>query len=196
MKKLLFIALLVLGTNFAKAQEDKTSISAGYTSVKLKLKLNIPDYDVSETESMDATGFFVGLMREIQINSKYSFTPGVIYTNLSSDEDDDDEKIEYIQIPFLFNYYPNEKVFLSAGPKVDFLIEDQTEDGFHKISLALGLGIGFELSSKLNIIANYSIQLSDSLGDEFDDNLSSEANTDVNATLKQNFFNIGLAYNF
>ena len=196
MKKLFLLALLVLGTNFAKAQERKTSFIAGYSTVQLKVKISASEFDENSSETADANGFFIGLSQEIIINSKYSFKPSFLYTNLTSEEYDDDEKIKYLQIPVLFNYYPNEKVYLSAGPKVDILLEDEDVDGYRKVSLALGLGIGFELSEKIDLIANYSLQLTDSLSNKFDEDISNELGTDVSASLKQKFLNIGLAYNF
>lgn len=188
---------MVLGTTIAKAQENKTSIIAGYSTAKLKFKMSAPEFDENNTQTTDANGFFVGLTQEIGITSKYSFKPGILYTNLTSDgAEEDDNKIEYLQIPLLFNYYANEKIFLSAGPKVDFLLEDEDLNDFKKTSFAIGFGIGFQLSEKLDIIANYSIQLSDSLKSEFEDDLSNDFGTEINASVKQNFLNIGLAYNF
>ena len=196
MKKLVIIFVVVLGTFTAKAQESKTSITAGYSTVKLKVKISASEFDESNSESVSGNGFFIGLTREVNINSKYSFKPGILYTQLTPEDSDDDDKLEYLQIPLFFNYYPNEKVFLTAGPKIDYLLEEEDVDGYRKISFALGLGIGFELSEKLDLIANYSIQLSDSLGDEYDNDISNGLGTNVNASLKQNFLNIGLAYNF
>ena len=195
MKKLLLLALLVLGTNFAKAQESKTSITAGYTNVNLKAKVRISEYDEISTESTDGGGFFIGITREINISDKFSFKPGILYTNTLLDESDDD-KFEHLQIPFYFNYYANEKIFLSAGPKIDYLLENDFNENYNKISLALGIGIGFELSPRFDLIANYSFQITNSLSKDFTDEMSNELGTDVNASLKQNFLNIGLAYNF
>ncbi|MDB4297705.1 porin family protein [Flavobacteriaceae bacterium] len=192
MKKLMIAAVAVLGMLSANAQDANTSIVAGYTASTMTAEVEVSGNNGSA--DMDASGFFVGLTHDIAINDEYTFTPGIIYT--STEFDDMDDKIETLQIPLFIKRNLNDKFALLAGPKLDYILNtESSEDEFvNDLALALGLGLEFNITEQIALVANYSFQLTNSLTSEGEEATLGSVSGD--ASVKFNYLNIGLAYKF
>lgn len=194
MKKTILIAILVLGTAIASAQQNNSSIFFGYTNVETKLKMTAQGE--SESESVKAPGFFIGVTEEIPINEITSFKPSFIYTNFEFENAG--EKTSAIQVPLFIKYRVSERFALLGGPKLDYLLNTtgSDDDYINDLSIALGLGLEMALNDKIYLIANYSIQLSNTLTKQAQEEISDDLNVNIDITQKQNYLNLGLAYKF
>lgn len=189
MKKVLMIAVVVLGTSIVQAQDKKTGIVAGYTNMKITIKESYQGGSNSEDE--DVTGFFIGLTRDVDLNNKLSFQPGVVFTRVS----ENDESDNFFQIPLMLKYQAFDNFSLLAGPKMDYLLglEEEEKEIINEFIFSLAVGLEVKIVNNLALIANYSFQINDALNDDFVSFVDSEG---FEISGKYNVLNFGLAYKF
>ncbi|MGY6650010.1 porin family protein [Wenyingzhuangia sp. IMCC45574] len=179
MKKiLLLVVVAVLGISTAKGQDSKFGITAGYSSITQKFESD--GFDISADES----GFFIGLFTEITSSETLRIQPSLLFSSYSfEDIDGEDETFKVLQLPILAKYYLAESVYAAVGPQINYILEE-SEDDYTNFGINLTVGAGYEISENLSADLTYSFQLNNSYTGSED------------ASIKNNFFNIGLAYKF
>lgn len=182
--------------------------------------------DEGETNKDWKFGFGAGVFAEFDLAPKFSIKPSINYmqkgvevSSSYSDEEvsmeqDIDARLNYLEVPILFNFKPTANLFIGAGPsfgygisgklKGSFSYEDETEEisesfsidafedseedgaGFKRFDLGITAAAGYQFTEKLSIQASYIHGLSNIADDsEFSEN-----------EYKNRSFTLGLGYRF
>jgi hypothetical protein len=128
------IVVMVLGTIFSQAQENKSP--AGGTSFGLRAGVNFQningkDENDEKLKNDILTGFNIGLNAEIPVGVDFYFQPGLLYTIKGAKSEDvilgqpfnTTLKISYLELPLNFLYKPllgTGHLILGFGPYVAF----------------------------------------------------------------------------
>ncbi len=178
MKKIILSAVALLAFGYAHAQKDMTfGIRGGLDMVSAKSEYTYVDFNpvtglpetVTESETVSATGFYVGGFADISISDKMMLEPGLCYHTASKDG----YKLDFLSIPVTFKYQVAEKINVLAGPTMFYSMESDDPD---KTRFNLDLGGSYDISDQFFIDPRYSIGLT---GDS-----------------KVNHFLIGVGYKF
>lgn len=164
MKKLLVVAVLVMGSVGAYAQAGiGIGVKGGLNFAKLDGTAGVQ----SNFESR--TGYHFGAFTLIKIG-KVGIQPEVLFSKQGSkvakpNTDDVDANFSYINIPVIVKLYTIAGINLQVGPQFGFLsraeIDNQDVSGSFKNSdLSLALGAGWDLPFGLKIDARYNLGLS------------------------------------
>ena len=132
--KISLIAVMVLGTIFSRAQENKSG--AGGTSFGLRAGVNFQningkDENDEKLKNDILTGFNIGVNAEIPIGIDFYFQPGLLYTIKGAKSEEvifgqslnTTLKISYLELPLNFLYKPllgTGHLILGIGPYVAF----------------------------------------------------------------------------
>jgi len=173
MKKLLFVLLIVSICNMAVSQEISFGVKGGVNFASLT-------GDTSGLESR--TAFHFGIVSEFTISEKFSIQPELLYSAQGTKADDEELKLNYLNIPVLAKYYLAEGLSLEAGPQIGLLLsaktefdgadEEDIEDLFRDIDFGVNFGLGYKLDNGLNFSARYYLGIAnvyDWIGDFIDD---------------------------
>lgn len=172
---LLAVAFLAIGS--ANAQE-----------FGIKGGLNISN----QTLSASKTGIHIGGFINYPMNAdKFSIQPEVLFSMKGSREEGVKENFNYLTVPVMVQYSINDKVYAEAGPELGFLLsatatdksgsEDIMSDDLNRIDFGLAIGLGYRFQPNISATARYTSGLS---------SITKEAG------IKNNVFQIGLAYTF
>lgn len=157
-------AILITGT--ASAQSVNFGIKAG---------LNVSTLHGDNDAEFDSkAGFHAGLLAHIHFTRQFALQPEVIYSGqgakYSIAGEDFTMKLNYINIPVMFQYMFDNGFRLQAGPQLGFLTSAKTEsddqkldvkDGLETVDFALGAGVGYvNPKSGLGVDARYNFGLS------------------------------------
>lgn len=152
MKKVLLVALLVLGLTNLNAQETKFGIKGGINFAQ------ITGANSLNTERI--TDFNIGVMAEIPISEKFSFQPELLYSKQGSSVN-----FDYLNIPLLVKYYVIEGLSITAGPQVGYLLSANTsgvnvKSSFKTIDFGVSVGLSYQFKNGLSLGARYNRGLS------------------------------------
>lgn len=182
--------------------------------------------DEGETTKDAKYGFGAGVFAEFNISPNFSIKPslnfvqkGVEVKSSYSDsevsmEQDIDARLNFLEVPVLFNYKPTTSFFIGAGPsfgyglsgklKGSFSYEDDTEEisetfdidafkdaeedggGFKRFDFGLTAAAGYYVTQNLSVNAGYTYGLS---------NLADDSEETTNE-YKNRSFTVGLGYRF
>lgn len=169
MKKLIIIATLLVCTIAASAQNGKGNFSIAPT---LGLNLtNVTDYDDMKIKP----GMVAGINGEYGLSDKFGLSAGLMFSMQGCREKEGDykyiERMNYLNIPILANYYVWKGLAVKAGIQPGFLLnakaiekedgEKETEkftDECHRFDFAIPVGISYEFSNVV-IDARYNIHV-------------------------------------
>lgn len=144
-------------------------VNGGFLSMNAKVKIN------GQTGTATDSGYYLGLFGEFG-NDKIKFQPGV---NIAGNGDGSS-----LYIPLIAKFFVADKFNLQAGPQIMFDFNDVPET-MNNINLGLGLGTGYDISSKFLAEFRYSIQLN---------NHFKNSTSDYSA--KVNYLTFGIGYRF
>jgi len=171
MKNLCVVAVMAIfsfiGVN---AQGTDFGATAGFISGNEKFKSG------GESLSASESGFYVGIIAEIDVTEEFKIQPELLYAKVG--------EISFLQLPIIAKYYVSEKFNLLAGPQITYTLENEVGDDVTKLNLGLGLGLGYDFTEKLFVQSRYAFQLNDYY----------TGNEDLSS--KIGFLNIGLGYRF
>lgn len=127
-------------------------------------------------------GFHLGVMSEVELTSKFSIQPELIYSQqgakdnaafIYSDIIFADSKLEarynYLNVPIMAKYYVVKGLSIELGPQVGFLLSaEQKDEGqiievkdrLKSIDFGVNFGIGYKFSNGLNFGLRYNAGLS------------------------------------
>ncbi|MCP1995632.1 porin family protein [Flavobacterium sp. HSC-61S13] len=105
-----------------------------YTGFKFGLNFANLKEDGSSTKGK--VGFHGGVFIEAALNEKFSIQPELLYSSQGAKEEvpknmgynfsgESTLKLDYINIPIMFKYYPIENLSITAGPQIGFLVKSK-----------------------------------------------------------------------
>lgn len=146
---------------------------AQHAQVGIKAGINIADlnYDNSSFDPDARVGVHAGLLVHFHLTRNMAVQPEVVYSSQGAEFGDYDLKINYINVPFLFQYMFNSGFRLETGPQVGVLLDAEQEynDGddnnvkrsFKKTDLGWAFGVGYLSPTGLGVDARYNLGLTD-----------------------------------
>ena len=171
------------------------------------------DATLSDQESK--IGFNAGVFVNAPLAENFSIQPEVLYNDLGSKvtrsteilgntySADYSRNLGYISVPVMFQYNATPGFYLEAGPQFGFLVSAKDKfknstngstdnativaldkDNFNTFDFGIGLGAGYYFTPNLGLTARYTAGLSDTITDNPGD------------SVKNNVFQVGLAYKF
>lgn len=156
MKKLLFgAAMLTFGFASAQSDEIKFGVKAGL----LHSTISGDDYGdgVDEYGFDSKIGGYIGGVVDLPIAGNFHLQPELLFTSEGADE----VNLVYARIPVLAKYYIIQNLALEAGPTFGAMLaaEDDSEDAFKKIDVALTGGAAYEFPFGLFVDARFNAGL-------------------------------------
>ena len=161
------------------------------------LKAGINVSNLSNTEgSKSKIGPYAGLFMNAPLAESFSIQPELLYSSKGAKDDGTEDvslNMDYISVPVMFQYNATPQFYLEAGPEFSLLGNSNTkhngvvvyvEDTVENFDIGVGLGAGYYFTPDIGITARYVAGLSN----------IAKYNTDD--SVKNNVFQIGLAYKF
>lgn len=131
--------------------------SAQHVNFGVKGGLNLYNIENDNDTKYDTkTGFHMGMLLHIHVAQHFAVQPELLYSSQGAKYNtglgDVNLKLEYANVPFMFQYMFDNGFRLEAGPQVGFLTNAKSElnefsvdvkDDIKKIDFAIGAGIGY-----------------------------------------------------
>jgi len=139
MKKLLFIAVLLMSTMGLRAQESHFGVKLGLNRNAFNLTYDSSASTISPDDYKGKMGFEVGVISEFKLSDKFAVAPELLYASIGDHYEVSKEtsgvKVEasgntflnYIQIPVMGRYYINDAFSLEFGPQIGILLSAESE---------------------------------------------------------------------
>jgi hypothetical protein len=112
-------------------------------------------------ENNTKTGYYLGVVAEIPISSKFSIQPEVLYANqgtnakvlmLGSGPKSEKYSLDYLQVPILSKIYLLPNFSIEIGPSFNFLVDDKTSDyesnRLNNLEFSGVIGISYKLNNR------------------------------------------------
>ena len=164
---------MILGAFGSKAQEVNTSnfgIKGGYS-------LAAVSYD-GDTETGQRHGFHLGIYGESFISEAFAIQLELLYSQQGYEIEDGGgtftQKLNYINLPFMFKAYPSKSFFLEAGPQIGLAIshKEEFDSSFglfdtssefdpNNFDWGVNFGGGFKTNSGVSLGVRYHLGLGD-----------------------------------
>ncbi|MBQ7471746.1 MAG: PorT family protein [Prevotella sp.] len=156
MKKLIFIAVLLIETVTANAQNK-----VGQLSVAPTIGINYSKANIRDPRQKYVPGLWAGVNAEYGLTEEFGASVGLFYSRLGSKHDEAGSgqiKLTYIAMPILINYYLWKGLAIKAGVEPAYLTKatDEAEGGEDAISikkdcklfdLAIPVGVSYEIAN-------------------------------------------------
>ncbi len=210
-KSMLIICTLFFGV-IVMAQNQKVKLG-----VKAGLNLASLNFDESELNSSNKTGFTAGFMVEIPMAKNFSLQPELLYSQQGSKTSFSDKDVtnshykstidlNYLNIPVMLKYYVVKGLSIQAGPQIGILLKanNKYQDNFlgyenHEsfnlkdystgIDTSVNFGLGYQFKDKFYTDVRYNISYSNAFKE-------GDANHFINNDMKNRVFQITIGYFF
>ncbi|MGJ8593093.1 MAG: porin family protein [Aquaticitalea sp.] len=162
--KHLFLAFALLVSCVIYAQKQSTVIKAGVNSSQLN----------SESKTFSSRiSFHAGLGIENRLSDQLSLAPEVLFSSQGAKVENGTNRelrLNYINLPIMFKYYPSGGFFLEAGPQAGILVSarQSAESSYDSDIINIkgqdygfNLGLGYRTESLIGINARYYFGLRD-----------------------------------
>lgn len=137
----------------------------------LKAGVNIANFN-DDIYTRDARiGFHGGILIHVPVKPKLAIQPEVVYSQQGAEFTNGKQKLDYVNIPFLFQYLFSNGFRLQTGPQIGVLansefksnngVEVDNDNNFKKTDGAWVFGFSYISSSRLGVDARYNLGLSD-----------------------------------
>ncbi|WLD22649.1 porin family protein [Flavobacterium dauae] len=226
MKKTLLLLTAILGTYSASAQlkiKAGTNISSINGSLKATLSDGETIYTLSDykEQTKSKIGFYAGMGYKLNLTNKLYVTPELIYSQLGADAKNTNTininsySQNYLSIPVFFEYELINGLRAGLGPQVDFLLKAIRKSDHHllpewarqytvyeanitkihnTLSFGLSAGLTYNFYNNFSIETRYYLGLSNIYNN--DKKPIFDAAIDTDTEMKNQAFQIGLAYQF
>jgi hypothetical protein len=199
MKKI-FLAITIVAVSVVSAQAQTTSfgLKGGITAANIKESVG------SLNISLDSKiGFYAGAFADISVSDNIGIQPELFYSLLGAKakatggEGGGKLDLGYISLPVLVKY-KNQGFSVFLGPQISYLLSakssddgssssEDIKDELKSTEIAGVIGAGYTLTNGFGFDARYQLGLS---------NISKNSDDDVDATIKNNAFLVGVHYFF
>jgi len=172
MKALFVLMTAILMTIAAGAQNINSP--KGHLNIGIKGGLNVFNIQNDDNTSFDPrTGFNLGVLGHIHLAKQWAVQPEIQFSAQGAKSTDGDQelKLNYLNVPVLFQYMWDNGFRLQAGPQAGFLLSAKSEDNnnttdikddIKPIDLDLALGAGYiHPPTGIGIDARYILGLAD-----------------------------------
>src|SRR5690349_13427001 len=137
----------------------------------LKAGVNIANFN-DDIYTRDARiGFHGGLLIHVPVKPKLAIQPEFVYSQQGAEFNNGKQKLDYLNIPFLFQFLVSNGFRLQTGPQIGVLVNSEfksnngvevdNEGGFKKTDGAWVFGFSYLSSSGLGVDARYNLGISD-----------------------------------
>ena len=186
MKTIVSVILLLSLTILAKAQSADTHFG-------LKAGLNISSLDVKDGVDFDSkAGFHIGGLAHVHLSPHFAMQPEIVYSEQGGQDGDEKWKINYLNVPVLFQYMTGGGFRLQTGPQLGFAvsskiksgdIEQNIKDDVSRVDVSWSLGASYLFPEAIGIDARYNIGITN-------------VNDAETPKVRNRVFQIGLFYQF
>lgn len=160
MKFLIGLIVTIMFTCAASAQHS----SSPRGKVNLGIKAGVNMYKISSDDNTvydKTTGFHLGLLGHIHLNSQWAVQPELVYSNQGVKIAGVQQKLDYINVPVLLQFMFDNGFRLQAGPQLGILVRADNKDNLNAIELGVGLGLSYVVpSTGFGVDARYNHGLS------------------------------------
>lgn len=127
--KIIAIVLLSLIPLISFSQESFLALKAGYNQATLNYSGD-PNYKIDPKRSVSFSAVLSNRLVAGNGNLGYSFELGYVQKGAKIDQDTLDYKFQYLNAPILVDYYLHDKIRISIGPEISYLLkaENQSSD--------------------------------------------------------------------
>lgn len=224
MKKTLLLLTAILGSNIATSQlKVKAGTNVASLRGELNTTLNnyiADNYDYEET-TKSKISFYAGVGYTINFAEKFSITPELLYSQMGANAKEFHRNRRtsythnYLSLPIFVEYEIIEKLKIGVGPQFNYLLKATYDINYEIIPVELhggslyGPGEETVLHNTMNygVIAGASYTFVDNLSFEVryylglnnlynQDKLPRFSNSTTTSTMRNQAFQIGLAYKF
>lgn len=130
MKKIT-LTIILLTTGLFQQDIVAQDISTGF-----KFGLNFANLKEDGSSSKGKVGFHGGVFIEAALNEKFSIQPELLYSSQGAKEEvanymgykfsgEATLKLDYINVPIMFKYYPIDILSITAGPQIGVLVKSK-----------------------------------------------------------------------
>jgi hypothetical protein len=161
MKFLIGLITAILITGIASAQHGNAP--AGHVSLGIKGGVNFYNVHNDNSTNYDMrTGYNLGLLGHIHINSQWAVQPEIVYSAQGWKNGETKHNLDYINVPVLLQYMFDNGFRLQAGPQIGFLVNStDNRDNFNPIDFGVSVGASYVVpSTGFGIDARYNLGLS------------------------------------
>jgi len=163
------IALVCIANTSNAQSKDKDMM---YTRPEFGIKGGVSLTGISNLKGKERTTGHVGIFMHHTINKNWCFQPELLYSGQGQHfTTDAGEKrvlaLDYIQAPFMMQYYPARRFYVELGPQVGLLVNSKTKDAgsgndknevadnYRKADLGLNAGLGVNITNHVGIYGRY-----------------------------------------
>src|ERR1700750_1415745 len=119
MKTILSVILLLSVTVLVKAQSADTHFG-------LKAGVNVSSLDVKDGVDFDSkSGLYIGGLAHVHLSPHFAVQPELMYSEQGGKDGNDKWKVNYINIPVLFQYMTGGGLRLQTGPQLGFAVSSK-----------------------------------------------------------------------
>jgi hypothetical protein len=161
MKNTLFIVLLLSLSILVKAQDTHFGLKAG---------LNISSLDVKQGVDFDAkAGFHVGGLAHIHLTPHFAVQPELVYSQQGGKDGSEKWKINYLNIPVMFQFMAGNGFRLQTGPQLGFAVaakikngdvEIDNKDAVNTVDFSWGFGASYLCPAGFGVDARFNLGIS------------------------------------
>ena len=157
--KMMMIAAMLVATLSANAQNE-----IGKITLKPMVGINLSTI-TDEKDSKMKIGLVAGAEAEYGLTEKLGISAGLLYSmqGCKFDGDNDQEKLDYINIPIMANYYVMPGLAVKAGIQPGFLVSAKDGNSFknqcNTFAFSIPIGASYEYQNFV-VDARYSLGLS------------------------------------
>lgn len=153
------------------------SVTAQHVNIGIKGGLNV--YNVRESNNTDISsraGYHLGLMGHLHLTDQFGMQPEVVFSTQGAKYNmsgaNSTLKLNYVNVPVMFQYMFNNGFRLQAGPQLGFLLNANSvannnnstdfKTNYKTIDFGVGLGVGYvNPATGFGVDARYNHGLSD-----------------------------------
>jgi len=157
MKFLIGLITAIMITGVVNAQHGNSP--SGHVNLGVKGGVNFYKiHDDNNTVYDQITGYNLGLMGHIHINSQWAIQPELVYSAQGAKG----YNLGYINIPVLVQYMFDNGFRIQAGPQVGFLVSSDNENDYNATDFAISAGVSYVVpATGFGIDLRYNHGLSD-----------------------------------
>jgi hypothetical protein len=178
MKKIILgVCVIVLAAivNTSYAQEKK---SYKHSMPEFGVKGGVSLTGISNLNGKDRTTGHVGIFAHHTINKNWCFQPELLYSAQGQRFTNEAGErrvlaLDYIQAPFMMQYYPAKRFYIEAGPQAGLLVNSKTKnansgddksnvsENYRKADLGINAGLGVNITNHIGVYGRYTQGLID-----------------------------------